>query len=302
MEEISIFWAPIYHALSATLFKVGQTPITLFSFAQIIIALIIAFLLSKLLRRTLNRLAKQQQIPLNEASLFTLNRLIHYIIITLAIILSLSFIGLDFTNLALIASALGVGIGFGLQSIANNFISGLIILFERNIRIGDYVLLQSGVEGTIKEINVRSTLIKTSDNLDIIVPNAEFISSQVTNWTLHDRLIRVHIPFGVAYGTDKERVKTAITEAALNIEFTYTEGEKHAPLVWLVGLGDSSLNFELVAWVNTKGITRPGAIKATYLWEIESALRKYNIEIPFPQRDLHLKTGFKNNPNIITEE
>lgn len=301
MEKITTFGVSVYQALDTPLFKISRVTITLFSIVQIIIALILALMLSKLLRRMLNRLAQRQQIPLTEASLYTMGRLIHYFIISFTIIISLSFIGLDFTNLALIASALGVGIGFGLQSIANNFISGLIILFERNIRIGDYVLLQSGIEGTIMEINVRSTLIKTSDNLDIIVPNSEFISTQVTNWTLHDRLIRVHIPFGVAYGSDKDKVRAVITQAALNIDLTHAKEEKYMPLVWLVGFGDSSLNFELVVWVNTKNTTRPGAIRATYFWEIESALRNHHIEIPFPQRDLHLKTGCSINTKVNTD-
>ena len=151
--------------------------------------------------------------------------------------------GLDFTNLALVAGALSVGIGFGLQSIVSNFVSGLIILFEQTLRVGDYIELDTGLTGTVKSINVRSTLINTNDNIDIVVPNSEFVTARLTNWTLGERILRVRIPFGVAYGTDKELVRKAALEAAEKVPYTLSHMPGRKPDVWLVEYGDNSLNF-----------------------------------------------------------
>jgi small-conductance mechanosensitive channel len=206
--------------------------------------------------------------------------------------MALSSIGLNFRNLALVAGALSVGIGFGLQSIVNNFVSGLIILFEHSLRVGDYIELDTGLTGTVKAINVRSTLINTNDNIDIVVPNSEFVSTRLTNWTLGERILRVRIPFGVAYGSDKDLVKKAALEAAAEVSYTLTHMKGREPDVWLVEYGDNSLNFLLLVWVNRQGARRPTRTRSTYLWALETKLTEYGIEIPFPQRDLHLRSGW----------
>ena len=139
---------------------------------------------------------------------------------------------------------------------------------------------------------MRSTLVTTNDNVDIVVPNAEFVSSRVTNWTMREVLRRTHIPFGVAYGTDKELVKQAVLEAAEQVPWTLKGHQKREPQVWLVEFGDSSLNFQLVVWLTRDAVKRPAAVHAAYLWEIESKLNEHGIEVPFPQRDLHLRSGF----------
>ncbi len=206
--------------------------------------------------------------------------------------IALGSIGLSFTNIAIIAGALSVGIGFGLQSIVNNFVSGLIILFERTLRVGDYIELDTGLTGTVKAINVRSTLINTNDNIDIVVPNSEFVSTKLTNWTLGEHILRVRIPFGVAYGSDKEVVRKAAIEACEDVPYTLTHLRGREPDVWLVEYGDNSLNFLLLVWVNRQGARRPTRTRAAYLWALEDKLTEYGIEIPFPQRDLHLRSGW----------
>ena len=158
--------------------------------------------------------------------------------------------------------------------------------------MGDFVELESGVTGEVKEINMRSTLITTNDNIDILVPNSEFVGGRVINWTLRDVYRRTRIPFGVAYGTDKEKVKQAALEAADNVPWTLKNIKSRQPQVWFVEFGDSSLNFELVVWLTQEAVKRPGSVTAAYLWEIESKLKEYDIEIPFPQRDLHLRSVF----------
>jgi len=206
----------------------------------------------------------------------------------LALYIALTSVGINMAAFAVLGGAIGVGIGFGLQSIFSNFISGIIILFEKSIKVGDFIELQSGVHGQVREINIRSTLVTTNDSVDILVPNEEFIKAQVINWTLRDPRRRLRIAFGVAYGTDKEIVKKAGLEAAAAVEWT-DASDGHEPSVWLVEFGDSSLNYELVVWLDPSAVKRPARVKADYNWEIHSALAKYDLEIPFPQRDINIR-------------
>lgn len=274
-----------------TLFEIGGTPVTGGDILRVIVILTFAFLLSRGIRHAIRRFGDSDSSG-TQASLYTVGRLSHYTIIVFGLFIALSSIGLDFGSVALVAGALSVGIGFGLQSIVNNFVSGLIILFEHSLRVGDYIELDNGLTGTVKSINVRSTLINTNDNIDIVVPNSEFVTTRLTNWTLGERILRVRIPFGVAYGSDKELVKKAALEAAAEVQYTLTHMKNRQPDVWLVDLGDSSLNFLLLVWVNRQGAKRPTRTRSAYLWALETKLTEHGIEIPFPQRDLHLRSEF----------
>jgi small-conductance mechanosensitive channel len=274
-----------------TLFSVGDTPVQGEDILSVILIMTVAMLLSRGIRHAIRRVGGGE-LGGTQASLYTVGRLTHYAIIVMAIFIALSSIGLKFGNIALVAGALSVGIGFGLQSIVNNFVSGLIILFEHSLRVGDYIELDTGLTGTVKSINVRSTLINTNDNIDIVVPNSEFVTARLTNWTLGERTLRVRIPFGVAYGSDKDIVKKAALEAVAEVSYTLTHMKGREPDVWLVNFGDSSLDFLLLIWVNRQGARRPTRTRAAYLWALETKLTEYGIEIPFPQRDLHLRSGW----------
>jgi len=284
-------WIRITEFSETTLFSVGETPVTFGDVVQAVIIFMVGLLLSRSIRFAIKRVGSKESAG-TQASLYTLSRLTHYTIIIVAVLVALTSIGLDFTNLALVAGALSVGIGFGLQSIVNNFVSGLIILFERSLRVGDYIELDTGLTGTVKAINVRSTLINTNDNIDIVVPNSEFVSTKLTNWTLGEHILRVRIPFGVAYGSDKELVRKAAIEACDEVSYTLTHMRGREPDVWLVEYGESSLNFLLLVWVNRQGARRPTRTRAAYLWALEGKLAEYGIQIPFPQRDLHLRSGW----------
>ncbi|MCB1119775.1 MAG: mechanosensitive ion channel, partial [Chlamydiia bacterium] len=216
---------------------------------------------------------------------------LHYVIVISGIIIALSTLGLTFSNIAIIIGALGIGIGFGLQNIVNNFLCGLAILFERNVKIGDYVELESGLKGKITEVNVQNTTIHTHDGLDILVPNSMIVGKQLVNWTKKDPFQRLHVPFGVAYGTDQEKVRQVVLDAIKDLSPTLdqTRGVPN-PEVWLVKFGESSLDFELVVWVNIYRSRGHRALTALYLSTIETAFKHNGITIPFPQRDLHLKT------------
>jgi len=283
-----------------TWFSIGEAPVTGGDILRILIILGVAFLLSRTIRFAMRRVSRGEQAG-TQASLYTVSRLAHYTIVIVAMLIALSSIGLDFSSLAIVAGALGVGIGFGLQSIVSNFVSGLIILFEHSLRVGDYIELDTGLTGTVKAINVRSTLIRTNDNIDIVVPNSEFVTNRLTNWTLGEHFLRVRIPFGVAYGSDKDLVKKAALEAAANVTYTLRHMRGRDPDVWLVKFGDSSLDFLLLVWVNRQGAERPTRTRAAYLWELETKFREYGIEIPFPQRDLNLGRGWPQSKQPLQD-
>ena len=213
-----------------------------------------------------------------------------YLGMAIAILVALSVAGFQFTNLAIIAGALSVGIGFGLQNIVNNFVSGLILLFERPVKTGDWIMVGS-TEGYVKRISIRSTLIQTFDRADVIVPNSELISGQVTNWMLYDPRGRVKVPVGVAYGCDTGLVKEILLKIAEEHPKVITDGSMTEPKVLFMGFGDSSLNFELRAFI--QNIDERLQVVSDINFAIDAAFREHGIEIPFPQRDLHVRSWQK---------
>ena len=193
--------------------------------------------------------------------------------------------GIDMSSLSLLAGALGVGIGFGLQNITDNFISGIIILFEKPIKVGDRIVV-GGTEGDVINISVRATTILTNENISIIVPNSEFISSRVINWSHNNRNIRFDLPLGVSYNEDPAQVKEVLLEVAKKNQHVLKNPE---PIVFFDEFGDSSLNFTLGVWTSTY-TDKPRRLKSELYFEIFDQFKKVGIEIPFPQRDLHIKT------------
>ena len=275
--------------LDAVLFSLGGNAVTALRLLEAVGVVLIAWLVSRIVQKALIRLSRRGQ-PSFRPMFYTVARLSHYFLLLVGFLVGLTFLGIDVGKFTLFMSALGVGLGFGMQQVVNNFISGVILLFEQSIKVGDFVELEDGVAGMDNEISLRSTRITTNDNIDVIVPNSMLVSGKVTNWTLRDVVRRVRIPFGVAYGSDKELVKKAGLEAAAAVPFTLNEPASRGPQVWLVGFGDSSLNFELVVWLTPEATKRPATVHAAYCWAIATALAKYGIEIPFPQRDLHVRS------------
>ncbi len=293
MDEFANLLREAAQWMSHPLFSMGESPVSTFSLLTALLIFCAFLLFSKLLGRAIDRFTRERP-SFHPASIYALKQLLHYTLFAAGVMFAMSSVGIDFSKLAIVAGAIGVGVGLGLQGLVNNFVSGLILFFERSLKVGDYVELESGVTGEVREINFRSTLVTTNDNIDVVVPNSEFVNSRVTNWTMRETLRRFRVPFGVAYGSDKELVQRAVIEAANAVAYTDTDARKRTPEVWLVEFGDSSLNFELLVWIGDEdAIKRPGRVLATYNWAIESALVRNNIEIPFPQRDLHLRSGFE---------
>ncbi len=212
-------------------------------------------------------------------------RLIHYALVLIGFLIALSALGFELKNVTIIGGALGVGIGFGMQAIVNNFVSGLILLFERPIKVGDVIQLSDGQQGRVLNLGLRATTVQTFDRAEIVVPNGDLISSQVTNWTLGDRSMRLKIPVGVAYGSDVETVMRALMAVAMESDQVLKDPQ---PMVLFLNFGDSSLDFQLRVWIADFNDRR--IIQSALIREIDRQFRADGVEIPFPQRDLHLRS------------
>ncbi|MBA3608774.1 MAG: mechanosensitive ion channel [Chthoniobacterales bacterium] len=217
---------------------------------------------------------------------YAISQIASNLVLVVGIFVVLQNTGIRLEALTIFAGAVGVGIGFGLQNITSNFISGLVILAERPIAIGDRVEV-AGVTGQVQKIRARSTVVVTNDNITTIVPNQKFIDSPVTNWTYGDKRVRFRIPVGVAYGSDVELVRQKLIEAGVEDPHTLDDP---APSVFFVEFGDSSLNFELVAWSDEMS-HRPARYRSDLNFAIHRKLLEAGIEIPFPQRDLNIRSG-----------
>lgn len=275
----------------AALFRVAGATITIGGLVSAAIILAIAFVGAKLVTRALRRM-RERRSQRSGAALYLLEKLSSYAIVIGGVMLALSAAGLNLSSLAVLAGAVGIGIGLGLQGVVKEFVSGLFLIFDRMVGVGDYVELEDGVRGAIMEIGPRATRVRTNDNINVLVPNSHLIEKPVTNWTLKGDTRRIHIPFGVAYGSDRARVREAVLAAARASPFTLPETEQRKSQVWLTGFGDSSLNFELLVWPTAEAVKRPAAMHAAYTWLIADALDEAGVEVPFPQTDLRVRSLF----------
>jgi len=246
-------------------FRLGETDVTLLRIVGLTAILAFFWWFASVLERGMRRIAHARAgVRVSESAVFALTRIVRYMVWIIGSLVGLAYLGIDVASLAIVGGAMGVGIGFGLQNIFSNLVSGIIILLEKTLKLGDFVDLQSGVVGKVTEIGRRYTRVTTNDNVDVIVPNSEFINGRGTNWTFDDDLRRIHIPFGVAYGTDKDKVRDAVAAATRKVAGTILLPGRE-PEAWLVGFGDSSLDFELVVWVNHELAMSPARTQARYL-------------------------------------
>jgi len=255
----------------------------------------LSWTLQKLLMKTI--FAKT---GMEKGSQLSMSKLVHYVIVSVGFLFAISALGIDVSKLTLMLSALGVGLGFGMQGIMNNFVSGLILLFERPIRMGDSIEVD-GMWAEVTHIGLRSTVVKTLDQADVIVPNSVLIANNVTNWTLSNRQIRLRIPIGVAYGSDVPLVMETLIESAKSNPMV---AKRVLPQVLFLSFGDSALNFELRVWI--LNVDERLRVSSEINQEIERRFREVKIEIAFPQRDLHLRSVdesiFSRHPEIIKKD
>lgn len=253
----------------------------------IVFAILAAWAVRRLIVRAQRRIGEDRA-----PALYIVGQILRYAIIFGGLAAAVSTLGVDLSTLSLFAGALGVGIGLGLQDVVKNFVCGLILLFDRSVEIGDYVELADGTSGAVTSVGPRATTLVTNDRVDVLVPNADLLNGTLINWTRNRVTRRIHVPFSVAYGTDKVRVREAAIEAARAVPFTLPETETEKTQVWLTGFGDSALDFELVVWPSLEAVKRPGSMMAAYCWALDDALARHGIEIPFPQRDVRLRGFF----------
>lgn len=275
----------IKEILNFVIFEIKGNDFTLLTLLYIVIASSILIYLSRRITRLLENKLLANAIA-EKGTRSAIVTIIRYLILLFGFLFIFKTSGFDLGAFSWMLGALGVGLGFGLQNITSNFISGIIILFERPIKIGDRIQI-GDISGDVVSISMRSTTIVTNDNISIIVPNSKFINDNVINWSHNDRSIRVHYPVSVSYKEDPEKVK----EIVLNIASNHPDVLKEpAPAFWFVEYGDNSLNFELVLWTSTF-IQKPVVLKSELYYIIFKEFAKHNIEIPFPQRDIHIRSG-----------
>ena len=265
------------------LFSVNQTPVTLLSFFVFALVIVMIYLVAQGLQRLLHKRILSR-LDLSSGTQYTLIRISQYLLWVIGAIIAFQFIGIDLSGLAVIFGFLSVGIGFGLQNLTSNFISGIILLFEQHIKVGDRVTV-SDTEGDVAEINIRSTTIRSLNNVAIVVPNSEFISSTVINWSHGDPKTRLEIDVGVSYGSDLETVIGSLLAAAREHPEVLLEP---TPNVWFMGFGDSAWNMRLLVWVRSPKGRRQ--IQSDINCAIVRKFRENGVEIPFPQRDLHVRS------------
>ncbi|MFM1851793.1 MAG: hypothetical protein RIS54_1477 [Verrucomicrobiota bacterium] len=271
--------------LNYPLFHLGKGVVTLHGIANFVVVLLAIVVVERVIRHQIVKrmLARTH---LDESLRFGIERIIGYSIIVLGLYIAIQNAGIDLSSLAVVAGAIGVGLGFGLQNIISNFISGIIILAERPVAIGDRVEV-GGVAGQVSKISLRSTTVVTNDNISIIVPNSQFISETVTNWSHGDPKVQMRIPVGVAYGSDTDKVKQALLTVASEHPRVLTDPP---PAVYFIEFGDSSLNFELGVWTQEM-VRSPRRFRSDLNFAIDRKFREVGVEIPFPQRDLHVRSG-----------
>ena len=278
--------------LNYPLFEISNMTITPVDFIIMLVILIVGWFIGKYYKKLIYSLREKYEISHSTATL--LSNMGYYFILIITFLIALKSVGLNLSSLAMIAGALSVGIGFGLQNIVSNFVSGIIMMFEKTIKVGDYIQIDENTRGEVIDISMRSTIIRTNDNINLIIPNQSFIQNNVINWTLGDDIVRFRIPFGVEYGSDINKVEQVVLESLEKSDLPFIRAQKFfindvTPRVIFTEMADSSLNFELFVWVKGEYAKRPRRTKSDFLKLIYNALNEAGIGIPFPQQDLHIR-------------
>ncbi|MGH9546644.1 MAG: mechanosensitive ion channel family protein [Terriglobales bacterium] len=270
--------------LTQPLFRLGGLPITLVFLLKAASFLCVLVLFSHFTMQFLQKRVLTHT-PLELGQQYAVAKVISYLLFVLGLIVGLQSLGLDLSSLVVVGGALGIGVGLGLQAIVSNFVAGLILLLEQPIKLGDRIEV-GNTYGDVVRLRGRSTWIRTNDNLVIIVPNSEFINQRVTNWTANDRRVRIALPVGVSYGSNPQVVREVILAIAQSHPDVLADP---GPEVIFLDFGDSSLDFELRVWT-IQQVQTPARLKSDLYFALFDAFRERGIEIPFPQRDLHLRS------------
>ncbi len=291
------YYEEFKNLFTTTLFVFNEQAISLLSIIRALFLITIGFAIGSLYKRWINKISLKWP-NMSQMSLKLTSNVGFYLIVFITIMISMSSLGIDMSSISLIAGALSIGIGFGLQTVVSNLIAGIILMFERTIRIGDIIEITDLLKGTVTDIRIRSTTIKTFDNIDIVIPNSSFIQNNVINWTLDDPTRRLHIAFGVAYGTKIEKIKEVVLDELKTSDLIYVRNDENKkPDIRFENMNTSSIDFELLVWVKANDKINANSIKSDFLTLIYNCLYKHQIEIPFPQLDLHVKRDSNEIPS-----
>lgn len=266
------------------LFKIGELPITPFGIIKFILIIVISIFAGNFARHFIHRIGRKQS-RIGTASIYLLSRMSYYTIVVLGILIAGYTIGLDLTIFAYVAGALAIWVGFSLQSIFHNFISGMIVLITKTVRINDVIELDTGEVGTVTDLNLRTTVLRTGDGKDIIIPNADIVNKKFLNLTLSSYTIRIRVPFRVGLNEDKNKIAEIVIQAAKKVEITSDITE---PELWFVGYGDNYLKLELAVWINTIIQAKTASRASQYYWAIDDVLRENGIAIPIPSQSIQI--------------
>lgn len=283
MDNITSWVKSVVDVLKVPLFTLGDSPFTLITFIYLVTSTLILSLAASALNKVIAyRLLSKSQIELGVR--IAIGSIVKYLLLVIGFIIILQTAGINLSSLTILMGALGVGIGFGLQNITNNFVSGIIILLERPIKVGDRIEVDK-VSGNVVDISMRATEILTNDNISIIVPNSQFISQTVINWSHTNRSVRFNFPVGVSYREDPQEVKQVLLDIAMDNPGVLKNPQ---PDVLFFEYGESAMNFNLRVWTR-EYINSPGVLRSQLYYEIARRFREKGIEIPFPQYDIHIK-------------
>jgi small-conductance mechanosensitive channel len=289
LQKLTELLSRVSEPLEVPLFTLAGAPVSAGAIIELLLVFALAWWLGAVVERNMRDLAARHG-SVNMGSVATVARLLHWSILVLGMLTGLSIIGVPVNHLAIIVSALSVGIGFGLQTIVNNLVAGLILLSERTVRVGDFVQLADGERGEVRDISLRSTRILTPDGVYVLVPNAGLIDGTVKNLTLDAEGHRQRYSFGVAYGSDPAHVARVVADAARAVPYTAPDGARQGVEVGVSGFGNFALTFELVVWVRLDALMQPYRVNAAYLEAIASACARAGIAMPGPAYDINVRS------------
>jgi small-conductance mechanosensitive channel len=278
-------WRPVLGVLGYPLFRLGALELSLLSFAKAALVFVVFLLVSRLVR-TLLDVRVYARLELDEGLAYAASATVHYALLVFGIFAALLSTGLDLTVLGVFFGALGIGIGLGLQELVRDTVAGFVLLFGRAVKKGDLIAAPNGTMGEVQRVGVRSVTIKTRDFHELVVPTSHVVNGTIVNYSHTSPLIRAHVAVGTSYNAEPKAVREALLAAAE----AFPEVARHPrPRVWLVGFGDSAVNYELLVWINVKKMSE-AAMRGELYFVIWDQLKAAGIEIPFPQRDLHIKS------------
>jgi small-conductance mechanosensitive channel/CRP-like cAMP-binding protein len=286
---MDVLLTKLYEIFTAQILDIGGTKFSIATITSLLGLIVLAFFVSRIISEIIRR-SVLSKLRINRGLQEAITVFIKYVLITLSSVIILQTAGIDLSSLAVIAGVVGIGIGFGLQNIASNFISGLVLLFEQTIKIGDYIEIGE-LKGTIEKISIRSTIIRTEDDLFVIVPNQRFIENNTVNWSYEGHTCRIHIPVSVAYDTDLLILTEALLTAARHEPRVLSNPP---PEVWFKAFGKESLEFELLVWIDDPDANEP--IRSSINFRIAYEFRSRGIRIPFPTREIIL-----HNPEAMQQ-